>query len=79
MSPRNFARVFAKSTGITPGRFVEKIRVEAARRRLEECADPIEKIARDCGLGSVQALRRSFRRVLRVAPSEYRKRFADAA
>ncbi len=79
MSPRNFARVFLKSTGITPARFVEKIRVEAARRRLEESDDSIEKIASDCGLGSVQALRRSIRRVLRVAPSEYRKRFSDAA
>jgi transcriptional regulator GlxA family with amidase domain len=79
MSPRNFARVFLKSTGITPARFVERIRVEAARRRLEECDDSIEKIASDCGLGSVQALRRTFRRVLKVAPSEYRKRFSDAA
>ena len=79
MSPRNFARIFLKSTGITPARFVEKIRVEAARRRLEECDDSIEKIASDCGLGSVQALRRSFRRVLRVAPSEYRKGFSAAA
>jgi transcriptional regulator GlxA family with amidase domain len=79
MSPRNFARVFFKSTGTTPARFVERIRVEAARRRLEECEDSIEKVASDCGLGSVQDLRRSFRRVLRVAPSEYRKRFSDAA
>ena len=79
MSPRNFARIFSKSTGITPARFVEKIRVEAARRRLEECNDSIEKIASDCGLGSVQALRRSFRRILRVAPSEYRKGFSAAA
>ena len=79
MSPRNFARVFLKSTGITPARFVERIRVEAARRRLEECDDSIEKIASDCGLGSVQALRRTFRRVLKVAPGEYRKRFSDAA
>jgi transcriptional regulator GlxA family with amidase domain len=79
MSPRNFARIFLKSTGITPARFVEKIRVEAARRRLEECDDSIEKIASDCGLRSVQGLRRSFTRVLRVGPSEYRKRFSDAA
>lgn len=79
MSPRNFARIFLKETGTTPARFIEKIRVEAARRRLEECDDSIEKIASDCGLGSVQALRRSFRRVLRVAPSEYRKSFSAAA
>ena len=79
MSPRNFARVFAKETGITPARFIEKIRVESGRRRLEESRDDLEKIARDCGLGSVQGLRRSFLRVLRVAPSEYRRRFSNAA
>jgi len=78
MSPRNFARVFLKDTGVTPARFVEKLRVESARRRLEESRDDLEKIAADCGLGSIQSLRRSFLRVLRVTPSEYRKRFADS-
>jgi transcriptional regulator GlxA family with amidase domain len=77
MSPRNFARMFLKDTGMTPARFVEKIRVEAARRRLQESEDALEKIASDCGFGSLQALRRSFKRVLRVAPSEYRKRFSN--
>jgi transcriptional regulator GlxA family with amidase domain len=79
MSPRNFARAFLKDTGITPARFVENIRVEAARRRLEESKDALQKIARDCGFGSLQALRRSFTRGLQVAPTEYRKRFSDAA
>jgi transcriptional regulator GlxA family with amidase domain len=74
MSPRNFARIFLKDTGMTPARYVEKIRVEAARRRLEESDDALEKIARDCGFGSLQALRRSFARILQIAPSEYRKR-----
>jgi AraC-like DNA-binding protein len=78
MSPKNVARVFAKERGITPARFIEKIRVESGRRRLEESRDDLEKIARDCGLGSVQALRRSFLRVMRVAPSVYRRRFSNA-
>lgn len=77
MSPRNFARVFAKDTGTTPARFVERLRVEAARRRLEESHDKLEKIANDCGFGSVQGLRRSFLRVLRVPPKDYQHRFAD--
>lgn len=76
MSPRNFARVFAKDTGTTPARFVERLRVEAARRRLEESHDKLEKIASDCGFGSAQGLRRSFLRVLRVPPKDYRYRFA---
>jgi transcriptional regulator GlxA family with amidase domain len=77
MSPRNFARVFLKDTGTTPARFVERSRVEAARRRLEESRDKLERVANDCGFGSMQSLRRSFLRVLRVPPSDYRHRFSD--
>jgi transcriptional regulator GlxA family with amidase domain len=76
MSPRHFARVFVKETGITPARFVERLRVDAARRRLEESRDKLEKIATDCGFGSLSSLRRSFLRVLRVPPADYRNRFA---
>jgi transcriptional regulator GlxA family with amidase domain len=78
MSPRNFARAFVKDTGTTPARFVERLRVEAARRRLEESRDKLEKVAHDCGFGSIQSLRRSFQRVLHVHPNDYRHRFTDA-
>lgn len=77
MSPRNFARQFLKETGTTPARYVERLRVEAARRRLEESTDKMEKIASDCGFGTVQSLRRSFQRVLHVMPNDYRHRFAE--
>lgn len=76
MSPRHFARVFVQETGITPARFVERLRVEAVRRRLEESHDKLEKIAADCGFGSLSSLRRSFLRVLHVPPADYRSRFA---
>jgi transcriptional regulator GlxA family with amidase domain len=56
---------------------VEHLRVEAARRRLEESRDKLEKIANDCGFGSIQSLRRSFLRVLHVPPNDYRHRFTD--
>jgi transcriptional regulator GlxA family with amidase domain len=59
MSPRNFVRVFLKDTGSTPARFIENLRVEAARRRLEE-SDKLEKVANDCGFRSLQSLRRSY-------------------
>jgi len=75
MSPRNFARAFLKDTGTTPARFVERVRVEAVRRRLEESRDKLEKIANDCGFGSITTLRRSFLRVLHVPPADYRSRF----
>jgi transcriptional regulator GlxA family with amidase domain len=75
MSTRNFARVFRQQVGWTPGRFIERLRVEAARRRLEESGAGLDQVARECGFGSPDSLRRSFVRVLRVAPSEYRSRF----
>jgi transcriptional regulator GlxA family with amidase domain len=75
MSTRNFARVFRQQVGWTPGRFVERLRVEAARRRLEESGAGLDQVARECGFGSPDSLRRSFVRVLQVAPREYRSRF----
>ena len=75
MSPRNFARVFAREVGVTPARYVERARLEAARRRLEESDDGVDEISAACGFGSAEILRRSFLRVLRVTPSAYRGRF----
>jgi transcriptional regulator GlxA family with amidase domain len=79
MSERNFARVFAREVGATPARFVERTRIEAARRRLEESSDGLDEIAAQCGFASAEILRRAFLRVLRVAPSAYRLRFRTAA
>lgn len=75
MSPRNFARVYAKRMGTTPAKAVERLRVEAARRALEETPAPIESIARRCGFGDEERLRRSFLRCLGVPPRHYRARF----
>jgi transcriptional regulator GlxA family with amidase domain len=78
MSARNFARVFAKEVGSTPARFVERLRVDAARRRLEETEVGLDRIARECGFGGPDSMRRSFLRVVRVVPSDYRDRFRVA-
>jgi len=75
MSPRNFTRVFVRQTGMTPARFIEQIRVEAARQRLEQGRETIDGVAAACGLGSALTLRRTFERHLGVTPSEYRTRF----
>jgi transcriptional regulator GlxA family with amidase domain len=75
MSPRNFARVFRRDTGTTPARFVERLRVDAARRRLEGTAASVKEIARACGFGSVETMRVAFLRTLGVPPSAYRERF----
>ncbi len=75
MSPRNFARVFMREVGVTPGEFVENLRVEAARRRLEESAEGVDSIASECGFGTRESMRRAFLRILHVPPSAYRSRF----
>jgi transcriptional regulator GlxA family with amidase domain len=79
LSPRHFARAFRDETGVTPARFVESVRLEAARRRLEETDDAIEVVAASCGFGTAETMRRAFLRTLRVGPSEYRRRFAVVA
>ncbi len=75
MSVRNFSRVFRSEVGQTPAAFVEKLRVDATRQRLEETDEPIDKIAKHCGFRSADSMRRSFQRVVKVTPSDYRKRF----
>jgi transcriptional regulator GlxA family with amidase domain len=78
MSPRNFARVFAREVGATPADFVEQARVECARRALEGSAAGIEAVADAAGFGSAETLRRAFLRNLGVAPAAYRSRFRSA-
>jgi len=75
MSPRNFARVFSKEMKTTPAKFVERLRVEAARRRLEESQNSMETIAGECGFGNVNSMRTVFQRALKIAPGQYRRHF----
>ena len=78
MSPRNFARRYTETRKRTPARAVEAIRVDAARRALEEADDRIDEIARRCGFSDEEHMRSAFARHLGIAPREYRARFAAA-
>jgi transcriptional regulator GlxA family with amidase domain len=75
MSVRHFARVFTEEVGETPARFVEGVRLEAARRELETTTDTLDRIAEHCGFGTAETLRRAFQRRLAVSPDAYRRRF----
>jgi transcriptional regulator GlxA family with amidase domain len=75
MSPRNFARIFNKELKTTPAKFVERLRVEAARRRLEESHNSMEIIASECGFGNINSMRNVFQRTLKTAPGQYRRHF----
>jgi transcriptional regulator GlxA family with amidase domain len=78
LSPRQFARAFAAEVGMPPGRYVDRTRLEAARRHLEDTADDVAATARACGYGTPEAMRRAFVRALGVSPAEYRRRFRPA-
>jgi transcriptional regulator GlxA family with amidase domain len=78
MSPRNFARVFSRELQTTPGRFVERLRVETARRRLEETRRSLKQIALECGFGSVGSMRSVFQRTVGIPPARYRTHFRSA-
>jgi len=79
MSPRNFFRVFVRELGMTPGRFVERVRVEAARRMLEETSRGVHDVAAACGFGSPETMRIAFRRMLGVSPKRYRSGFSTVS
>lgn len=75
MSPRHFARLFAERLGQSPGAYVRKLRVERARRRIEEGATRLKQVARECGFADEQSLRRGFQAVVGITPADYRQRF----
>jgi transcriptional regulator GlxA family with amidase domain len=75
MTPRTFARNFAKWHGGTPAKLVQDLRVEAACRHLEDGATDIKQIADICGFGDEERMRRAFLRRLGIPPAAYRDRF----
>ena len=78
MSERNFVRVFNREVGMGPGRYVDVVRAEAARQRLETTDETIDEVADRCGFASREVLRRAFVRIVGTTPAEYRKRFRTA-
>ncbi|UOA07031.1 GlxA family transcriptional regulator [Methylobacter sp. S3L5C] len=75
MSPRNFARFFLTETGMTPAKFVEMARIDAARHYLGSTKLSIEIVAGKSGFADPERMRRAFIRQLGVNPQSYRDRF----
>lgn len=73
LSPRQFGRLFREETGETPARAVERLRVEAARRRLEDGREPVERIAAAVGFGDPERMRRAFVRLYGQPPQAMRR------
>lgn len=78
VSPRHLSRLFRAELGMSPAAYVELMRIDIARRLLEDSAAPIKAIAFAAGFGSTTTLRRAFLRRIGVAPLSYRLRFQTA-
>jgi transcriptional regulator GlxA family with amidase domain len=78
MSPRNFSRLFCQEMDITPAKFVEHVRLEAARNMMLQTDLPMESVAANCGFSNAEQMRRSFQRILKTTPQEHRSYFKVA-
>jgi len=79
MSARHFTRVCLRDTGMNPGQFVDRTRVEAAQRMINSSAMGLKEIADACGFLSADAMRRTFLRVIGITAGEYASRFTRTA
>jgi transcriptional regulator GlxA family with amidase domain len=73
MSPRHFARAFTAETGMTPAKAIERLRLEAARERVEAGGEPIEGVAAQTGFGDPERMRRAFLRAFGQPPQALRR------
>jgi len=75
ISARHFTRVCLRETGMNPGQFVDRMRVEAAQQVIDSSSRGLKEVANTCGFKSADAMRRTFLRVLGVTATEYARRF----
>ncbi|SFF00985.1 Transcriptional regulator GlxA family, contains an amidase domain and an AraC-type DNA-binding HTH domain [Chitinophaga sp. CF118] len=78
-SRRNFVRRFKHATGITPIEYLQKTRVEAAKRLLEQTGNSILAVMLDCGYNDIKAFRKVFRKEVGLTPTEYRVKFSGGS
>lgn len=76
LAPRTFKRRFTMATGVAPIVYVQSLRVEQAKRRLERTDVPVEQVGWQVGYEDPAFFRRLFKRVTGLSPGTYRKRFA---
>jgi transcriptional regulator GlxA family with amidase domain len=75
LAERTFKRRFTAATGLSPIDYVQRLRVEDAKRRLERTDDSVDEISWRVGYEDAAFFRRLFRRITGMAPGAYRKRF----
>jgi len=72
---RNFDRRFTKATGNTPGEYLQRVRIESAKRSLETTRKTVNEVMYEVGYADVKAFREVFRRITGMSPLEYRRRY----
>jgi transcriptional regulator GlxA family with amidase domain len=72
---RTFKRRFRKATGYSPIAYVQNLRIEEAKRRLERTDQPIDEISWNVGYEDPAFFRRLFKRITRLTPGDYRRKF----
>jgi len=75
VSEQRFAQLFTQEVGMTPERYVEQARLEAAKLMLGSGDGGLEAVAYSCGLGSAETMGGVFQRNIGVSPEDYRERF----
>jgi transcriptional regulator GlxA family with amidase domain len=79
LSVRSLTRAFRRELDLSPAEYVERVRVDAARRALLDSRGPVEAIAHRCGFGSLRRMDRAFARAVSISPSQFRERFNSNA
>ena len=75
LAERTFKRRFTSATGLTPIAYVQRVRIEDAKRRLERTDAPVDEISWQVGYEDPAFFRRLFKRTTGLAPGAYRRRF----
>ena len=74
-SRRNFLRRFKEATGNTPIEYLQRVRIEAAKRQLENSSTGIGEVMSDAGYNDIKSFRLLFKKYTGFSPTEYRNRY----
>jgi transcriptional regulator GlxA family with amidase domain len=76
---RNFDRRFIRATGNTPVEYLQRVKIEAAKKRIENGRNTINEIMYEVGYSDVKAFREVFKKITGMSPLEYRNKYGRAA
>lgn len=76
MSKRNFIRRFKAATGNTPIEYIQRVKIEAAKKALEKSGGDVNSVMYDAGYNDVKTFRKVFRQVTGMTPQDYRRKFS---